>query len=967
MVRLPKVEIYVTDVCNNRCSYCTTGWENTENARSALKHVPRERIRELLAEHYEKGARRVVLQGGEPTVRRDLGEILADARAVGYEATTVFTNARAASSPIAARWLASMNVTWFQVSIQGGTAEAHDASVVAARAFKQTIEGTRRLLALGQRVKVNGVLTVHLLDTLREFAALMIELGPEEVGLDVVRPSPAFAPDRADYGELLPPLSRYSEALRDALLAMNEAGIIARVVSCPPCLVPGAERFVSEEQATTVTQIPTGAFMDKLAQRRSLQVKGPACAACVYEPTCPGLFAPYAERHGFGELRPVTERRPIDPPHPANRGHDGPAPERTSMRIQTVVVTRRCNQGCGFCDRVQHDAADPSAQTVGDSIRAAIASGARALILSGGEPLLRPDLGAIVRRARADGAVEITLETNGTRIDSKATAEALKAAGITAVQISLVTSNVERHRALVVVPRGAETRPQHVFRGIRACLDAGLPVTMRIPIARGLPPAAARIAGLHEAFPALDRFVLAPIGSGTATFREGQALSPEELGEELTQAYKMGERAKVNVALAADCLLPPCVSEVQGGARRLFAALLRDNDGAPNQACEACARCALAPRCTAEKRHIEAAGGEHLVKPIADAGTYFRPGKSAGSRLRVLGAAEVETFFHVNYEYGTEVDEPTSRLGIVYRCNQVCTFCELADMDTDLAPEKVRAAIDQSRARGSKRLIVTGGEPTLSPHLVDYVRHAKDRGIERIELQTNAVLLDKPGFAEALREAGLTSAQVSLHGPDSAVSDRLTAAPGTHQRTLKGVTNLLRVGVRVLLNHLIFKDNCHLLGAFVDMVEERWGQYRSQIVIQFHSPRNEFQDRREGLRHIARYSDYVDELRRAIDKARSLGFDVHDLQDPTGIPSLCVLGADERYLGPILAQTERPRLHAWESEWMTRVDACHACDARTACMGVPRHYLALHGDAEFAAIRLRGREGAPAPVLEAKG
>jgi molybdenum cofactor biosynthesis enzyme MoaA len=625
--------------------------------------------------------------------------------------------------------------------------------------------------------------------------------------------------------------------------------------------------------------------------------------------------------------------------------------------MQTVVVTRRCNQGCGFCDRVQHDAVDLSARAVGDSVREALRAGARTIVLSGGEPMLRPDLGRIVRTARADGAAEVILETNGTRIDSTATAEALRAAGVTAVQISLVTSNADRHRELVVIPppRSVETRPQHVFRGIRACLAAGLPVTMRLPIARGLPAAAARLAGLHEAFPALDRFVLAPVGAGTSTYRADQALSRDELGEELTQAYKMGERARVTVALAADCVLPPCVAEVRGGARRLFAGLMRDADGAPNDACGACASCALAPRCTAQARHVEAAGGEGVVRPITDAASWFRPGKSAGSRLRVLGPAEVETFFHVNYEYGAEVAEPTSRLGIVYRCNQVCTFCELADMDTDLAPDKVRAAIDQSLARGSRRLIVTGGEPTLSPELIGYVRYARDRGMEHIELQTNAVLLDKPGFAEALREAGLTSAQVSLHGPDSEVSDRLTAAPGTHQRTLHGVDNLLRVGVRVLLNHLIFKDNCHLLGAFVEMAERRWGAHREQVVIQFHSPRNEFQDRRESLRHIARYSDYVAALRDAIDRARAFGFSVHDLQDPTGIPSLCVLGADERYLGPILAQADRPRLHAWETEWLTRVEACKGCDVREACMGVPRHYLALHGDAEFSSIRLASR------------
>jgi molybdenum cofactor biosynthesis enzyme MoaA len=133
-VELPKVEIHVTEVCNNRCGFCTTGWVNAEDGE-ALAHVPREVIRAQLERAYERGARRALFQGGEPTMRRDLGDLLSDAHGIGYRATTIFTNARMAASRAGARWLAGMNVTWFQVSIQGGTADAHDASVGARDAF----------------------------------------------------------------------------------------------------------------------------------------------------------------------------------------------------------------------------------------------------------------------------------------------------------------------------------------------------------------------------------------------------------------------------------------------------------------------------------------------------------------------------------------------------------------------------------------------------------------------------------------------------------------------------------------------------------------------------------------------------------------------------------------------------------------------------------------------------------------
>lgn len=332
-VELPKVEIHVTEVCNNRCGFCTTGWVNAEDG-ARLSHVPRDVIRAQLEGAYRSGARRALFQGGEPTVRRDLGDLLADAHALGYQATTIFTNARMAASRAGARWLAAMGVTWFQVSIQGGTAAAHDASVGAPGAFEQTIAGARRLLSMGQRVKVNAVLTRHLLDTLAPFAERMIALAPEEVGLDTVKPSGAFGDGRAAYAELVPALGPYASAIRDAVLAMDAAGLVARLTSFPPCLAPGAEHLVSEEADTTLTHQTSGVSVNKLAWKRAMQRKPDTCAACAHDATCGGVYAPYADLHGLAELRPITVRKP--PPPPAERG----APDTALTRALRALFVR---------------------------------------------------------------------------------------------------------------------------------------------------------------------------------------------------------------------------------------------------------------------------------------------------------------------------------------------------------------------------------------------------------------------------------------------------------------------------------------------------------------------------------------------------------------------------------------------------------------------------------------------------
>lgn len=318
-VLIPKAEIHVTEACNNRCAFCTTGWENAE--QKGLRHVPREVIRAHLREAWDGGARRVLYQGGEPTLRPDLPELIADARAAGFPLVSVFTNARLASSAIGCERLVASGVSWFQVSIQGGDAAAHDASVVAPGAFAQTIKGTKALLARGQRVKINAVLTRELLDSLPAFARLICELRPEEVAFDTVKPTAAFAPGRAEYTALAPRLRPYAAALRDAVMHIHEEGLVVRLTSMPPCLIPGAEAWVSEEAPTTLTRQLDGGQIDKHDWKRSMQVKAPGCANCAYDAVCGGVYRPYAEAHGLEELAPLRVRAALGAVAPAARGN----------------------------------------------------------------------------------------------------------------------------------------------------------------------------------------------------------------------------------------------------------------------------------------------------------------------------------------------------------------------------------------------------------------------------------------------------------------------------------------------------------------------------------------------------------------------------------------------------------------------------------------------------------------------
>src|ERR1700690_3332116 len=63
-------------------------------------------------------------------------------------------------------------------------------------------------------------------------------------------------------------------------------------------------------------------------------------------------------------------------------------------------------------------------------------------------------------------------------------------------------------------------------------------------------------------------------------------------------------------------------------------------------------------------------------------------------------------------------------------CNAKCKFCIVYDKlnrpELNMADEQVHAPLRQSRARGSTEVGYSGGEPSIDPRIIDFVRYAKE-------------------------------------------------------------------------------------------------------------------------------------------------------------------------------------------------------------------------------------------------
>ncbi|MEM2907403.1 MAG: radical SAM protein, partial [Candidatus Odinarchaeota archaeon] len=122
--------------------------------------------------------------------------------------------------------------------------------------------------------------------------------------------------------------------------------------------------------------------------------------------------------------------------------HESFGRDVTNLRIS---VTQRCNLRCQYCHHegerdIKKEYMTPDEIAKITSLGAKL--GVRKIKITGGEPLLRPDIAEIIRKIKhVKGITEISMTTNGTLLNQKASE--IKKAGLDRVNVSLDTVNYD--------------------------------------------------------------------------------------------------------------------------------------------------------------------------------------------------------------------------------------------------------------------------------------------------------------------------------------------------------------------------------------------------------------------------------------------------------------------------------------------------------------------------------------------
>ncbi len=152
-------------------------------------------------------------------------------------------------------------------------------------------------------------------------------------------------------------------------------------------------------------------------------------------------------------------------------------------------------------------------------------------------------------------------------------------------------------------------------------------------------------------------------------------------------------------------------------------------------------------------------------------------------------------------EHEAAAHEKRNWVRLTFDCNDRCVFCLDAHTHdgTNRARDEIKAQILDGRRKGAQRLILSGGEPTIHPDYVQFIKLGRLAGYGKIQTVTNGRMFAYRDFLTKCIDAGLGEITFSIHGPNARIHDALVGTKGAFEQEVRGLQHALDDG-RVIVN-----------------------------------------------------------------------------------------------------------------------------------------------------------------------
>lgn len=303
-------DLKVGYACNNRCRHCVI-----EDSKDKLieQHTSYDLTTEECLNQLdfatEKGAKFIVLTGGEVTIRKDFPILMNKCKEYDFD-ITIQTNGRRLFTENVAKSIIEYKKVRCLIALHGANESTHDSITQVAGSFSETCKGIRHMTENNVLVVLKVVISKINMNELVQIINLASELGVQYICFAFPHGQGAA---RKNFEEIIPTYTALSPILKNMVEEAKNKRINIEFKAIPFCIIPYAMQLVGELKYlsgnTLCTQVKEDTF-DWETVRKGIKRKSPKCESCDMNSICEGVWSEYSESFGLSELKPIV--LPID-------------------------------------------------------------------------------------------------------------------------------------------------------------------------------------------------------------------------------------------------------------------------------------------------------------------------------------------------------------------------------------------------------------------------------------------------------------------------------------------------------------------------------------------------------------------------------------------------------------------------------------------------------------------------------
>lgn len=307
----------VNRVCNQRCVFCSNPPKAGELAFAEVK----ERMLRMRSE----GVTDLMITGGEPTLKKDLKEIIELAEGLGFEEITIQTNGSTLHIEERAKMLSAFRHNLkVNVSFHASDRKLFGELSQAPHTYDNTLSSLENLGKYGVPTNITIVIQKANYRHLKGHIQFIREKFPFIRHFSFNFIDPIYKAWENKW--TIPTLSESEKHIHEAFDYILTQDCTFRIEKMPLCYLGGFEQYQSNLRRALFDEKRVCSFLRidldgkgegffrkplwKTEEGKSEFFYAPQCSKCSLKAICPGMNSNYVRIHGHEEARPVKGRDP---------------------------------------------------------------------------------------------------------------------------------------------------------------------------------------------------------------------------------------------------------------------------------------------------------------------------------------------------------------------------------------------------------------------------------------------------------------------------------------------------------------------------------------------------------------------------------------------------------------------------------------------------------------------------------